>query len=1073
MLEQVKASAGSGKTYQLTHRFLDLLRKAGEFEIEPPCCLGGESESYGWPEILAITFTNKAAVEMKERVVTGLKMRALGRESRPDWSPAQAAHWLDRILRHYHQLNIRTIDSLMHMLLRIFAVDLGLPPDFQVVFDTRPVFDSLFDRFATRAREGSEKDSLPLRKAVEGLLHLENKPGFSLSKPLGERLRKVFALRLNDPRPLFTDEEALQGMLRESYARFREAAASLRRSMDEEGLKHQKNFSNLLEKVEDCLPFAEPPDSAYLRKEGLEECVLKASRKGVTPELEASFRELKAARRECVRSRAVLLKASSLAPFVSIADELREDFQAYQQLNGVVPAGQWNRSVRRVLEDGHCVNEAFCRLAVRLRHLLIDEFQDTSREQWETLLPLTLECLSRGGSVFYVGDVKQAIYGWRGGDARLFDEILEDPEARAIVPRARKETLPFNWRSLPGVVDFNNRVFHALSREETARRTASALLQEAPGEYVEKLAGVLGNFYGDAFQKPPADKKETGGWVTLRRLEAPNKTALQEEVRKTLEDLLKDLSSRRPWGDTAILVRANEEASLVARWCIEWDVPVVTENSLLLAEHPLVRQLTSMLAFLDYPLDDLAFWGFVQGEELFLSTAGLSAGRLCEWLVEQREPGLYRAFRRDFPDEWSRWVEAFHRRAGLMTPYDTVREIVEAYGLVRRYPRDELFLRRFLEVAHGAEELGCQSLSTFLELWKEKGGEERVPLPEHVDAVRIMTIHKAKGLEFPVVVVPFHHWGRSPEGELVPVQWPDGGEDRVLLAPLTKELERDYHEHCVRFATEDLNLLYVAWTRAVEELHGIITRTPHHERRSPLVRALDVLLDPLGWEEGKSFWETGGPSSKTSSPVSSAPTTVPDDPEPFAPPGDFTPMGWLPRLKIPAKSLGELRENLPSPQRLRGEMAHRVLECLQGKDLEEGGVPEARIQRAVRRVAAEFARHPFARRVEEEDLLDVARWVLSLPDFSRLLAKGVPECSVMDEKGKVRRMDLLAVEDGEAVVVEYKTGSPEPEHVRQIEIYLRLVRTAPLLARRDPPVSRVRGVLVYLDRKETVEVPCP
>lgn len=120
--------------------------------------------------------------------------------------------------------------------------------------------------------------------------------------------------------------------------------------------------------------------------------------------------------------------------------------------------------------------EAFCRLGTSLTHILVDEFQDTSREQWEAIHPLVLEALSRGGSLTWVGDVKQAIYGWRGGDATLFDEVRSDAELCAVAPEPRVDILPTNWRSCRAIVETNNTLFRQLSETATAKAVLSAML---------------------------------------------------------------------------------------------------------------------------------------------------------------------------------------------------------------------------------------------------------------------------------------------------------------------------------------------------------------------------------------------------------------------------------------------------------------------------------------------------------------------------------------------------------------------------------------------------------------------
>ena len=189
-----------------------------------------------------------------------------------------------------------------------------------------------------------------------------------------------------------------------------------------------------------------------------------------------------------------------------------------------------------------------------------------------------------------------------------------------------------------------------------------------------------------------------------------------------------DAVGRRRPGDVAVLVRTNTEAAQVADWLIGWGLPVVTKNSLRLEGHPVVRQLVSLLAFLDYPLDDLALWGFVSGAEVFGGATGLGGRELADWLAAlPRGAALPPALRRDFPGQCEQRLSRYVRRAGFMTPYDVVCEALDDFKVLERNPGAAPFVRRFMEVVHAAERDGRQSIASFLDYWEAGGAEEKVP----------------------------------------------------------------------------------------------------------------------------------------------------------------------------------------------------------------------------------------------------------------------------------------------------------------------------------------------------------
>jgi ATP-dependent exoDNAse (exonuclease V) beta subunit len=1048
-LRQVKASAGSGKTFRLTARFLTLLGRAGGEAAF--ACAGGRSAGFAWPEILAVTFTNKAAAEMRERVLSALKRRALGLDAKGqagDWTPVAAEAALVSILRRFHQLNIRTIDSLLSLLLRLCALELEFRPDFEVVFEDETLLAPLLDGFLARCEAGCQPERDLFERATAALIEHESRPGFWLGRAVRERFLDLVR-RTGPAGPDFlADQQKLAALAAKALARFTAALDDLRRTADNLGLRLHANFGKYLAHNLALSAFEEPRESALVEKDSLRDCVLAASRDAVTPAAEAAYARLKQAHDRYRSEAAALSGAYSLAPGLAAARLLREDLRRLQAEKGLVLGEHVAGLVRGVLEKGGGVGDAFCRLGGRLHHLLVDEFQDTGRAQWDAIAPLAVECLAKGGSLFYVGDVKQAIYGWRGGDSALFDEVLRDPELAALAgPGRASETLPRNWRSAPAVVESNNAVFGRIAEPDVAEDLARALLPKAPPDIRAGLAQGLVAAFADAVQELPAERDGPAGYVRIERLSGGSAEVIAEEALAAFQRLLHDdlLTRRRP-GEIAVLVRSHEHGRLVCDRLVAMNVPVVTESSLELARHPAVRQLAAFLAFLEYPPDDLAFLGFASGRELFLDAAGIDEELFWDWLAGADERPLSARFARDFPQAFERLIAPFLRRAGLMGPYDLAREAVRVFRVTERRPESELCVHRFLELIHLAEERGCRSLSSFLELWDRQGDKEKTPLPENLDAVRILTIHKAKGLEFPVVVVPFHHWTLRPSDAFAEVEF----EGRRLLTVLRQALGRPYFERIEREVREELNLLYVAWTRACEELYGFFPARRSGRNPSPVLAGLDVLL---GLSDERPVHEAGERPRPGDLTPPRAGSTDTARPAPWPEDGPVELMAWQPRLRVFRHLHGG------SVGQRRGEAAHRAIELLR-----PGGDDRADALRAARLALGEFPGLAGQWPAWERELPAMLEWALGKAGLREALEHGRREAEILDQDGATHRVDLLAREADGFLAVEFKTGGRDPEHAAQVRRYLRL------LAALEPKAQKPSGLLVYLDLRAAERV---
>lgn len=1078
-MEQITASAGSGKTYTLTRRFLLHLRDALPDGGPSFCFLEGRHMPSGgkMPHslegILAATFTNKAAAEMQARVIRELKQQALEKDGGDPFfplTPEQARRWVGIILRRFNAVNIRTIDSLLYLLVRLNALSLSLPPDFALAFSLDDALTPLYDQLLDQVEQnpGGETERL-FRDACRSLLIHNHAKGVAAGDILRKRLREVIDLHMNGaPLPDEKHGRKAAAALAALNTAMIESAMALYGIVTEHSLAVNAHAMTFLGKCRDCPPMTVPdlPDT-HIQKSEFDDWLNKKSRGMAPADAHAAYADFRAAYTALIDRGPAFSTTIDYMPIVALAKALIRGIDLMQTEKGVVSASRLPLLARESLESGNGVSDAFCRLGDTLVHLLFDEFQDTSTDQWQAILPLVEECLSHGGSLTYVGDVKQAIYGWRGGNAELFNAVARDGSLTSMLEDAPVITpLTANWRSAPAIVHTNNRIFGQLESPDFVRSLLESILPAttAPMLLAQTVNTLTAAFTGCRQEVPPQNAAKRG-FVRLTRIEEHYSADLKARVREDLRALLlEDCLARRTPGEIAILIRKNDEASEVSGWLAEWGVPVVTEHSFRLGSHPLITRLVDALSFLEYPMDDAAFWSAVSGPELFADVGMPKAEELADWLAETRARGggpLFTAFRRTFPDVWRWTLGPFHDQTGLLGAYDMACELVRHCRLVKRYPEHEPFLQRFAEVAHAAENKGFSSLSAFLGYWAENGADERVPMPQNMDAVRILSIHKAKGLEFPVVIIPFHHQ-TDPTVKPLAVDTSSG-------MPLITYRDKSAAES-VRGTAEQINLLYVAWTRPTEELYAFITQSGHSASHSSLGKALEALLENTPFKDG--VYEYGDVPAPRPTPAGRAESVQEEraslrdgEAAVTGSPPDTAPqplMSWLPRLKI----FRNLTEGKLFSERQRGLLAHACLEALRLT-----GDLETDIARAVAQGLRAFPVPLPDPDAVRRDMAAVLAWYAALPETPTWMRHGSPEQPVMDADGSIRRVDLLVDAPASPLLaVEYKTGQPSADHAFQVERYLSLMAAS---VRRREPGRQIAGVVVYLDLRELVPVAEP
>lgn len=1071
---QIKASAGSGKTYALTQQYLRLMTNMMDNSPHSPrhglCKEKPIDYSYRMGDILAITFTNAAVNEIRKRVIDNLKKISLGKMEMEGVDKDKAGLCLEALLDNMDEMNVRTIDSLLHQIVRAASLSLGLNPDFEPVFKAPEAIKPYLDKYMEEAFLGDEEKREAIKEAVKNFLeHSKSEDKLILGKDLASELESLLEdVLLSKYSVTYEDAGERKGLLdRPPY----EMKAPLPYSDYNTAKEGLENFTRaILEKGEKIRVMAEAhkadPNKKEIKWNTAFGNFLKELGNGLRP---TKFDFLDKPFSKQVDARAK--QDFDRAPFESIYEEMTQDYIDYLACQehikyslilslGEAVVDEYSKDSRQAkalpsilipvlaekalsLETGVC--DALCRLGSRLTHFLLDEFQDTSAQQWAGIYSLISEALSTNGSLTWVGDIKQSIYMWRNASPELFDMLKEDTELTRMIPEdVDGKLLPCNRRSAANIVEFNNKLFGTLNGEKIGEILSS--INSSVGEN-PKAIDKIREAFKDCAQELP-ENADPDGLVAVRMLDDGEfwesfgeellsfiKTRVEEKKEIALSDIM-------------IIVRANDDASEVAVRLAAENVPVITENSLVLNGEELIREAVALLEFMANPGNDQALLSVLCGKT-FLEhpeLTGMDANDFHALGFEKGNKRLYKYFKEKYPELWGKLLEPFYKNASILPPYDVIREWFRNMGLEKRFPEKKILLSAFLEYLHRAELAGYNSISAFLEHWYKEGVGSKAIMPEGVDAVRILTIHKAKGLQAPVVFVPLR--GESmltnPQQHNKRIQYQ--ADDLNLSVRLLKAFAKDYEKAMIRESQEILNLMYVAFTRPEKELY-VFSSPEKSKQKKDSKTLLETMMGcvemPIPYDQG-SAWV----NEKRKNQIQDEEKEIKAAESPKQE-NEGLSFPWISKLKVARNTLFTDKDSA----RRRGTFIHFCLEniCLTDN-------PERDAQQVF-----DFGLSHSGIELSEEDLKGVKEgllWFISQKEAKDWLKRAWPEHPMLDGEGNELRMDLMVPQDWGALVIDYKSGQMAEKNKEQMRAYLRCLKDSGEFG------DKVCGLLVYLDERK-------
>lgn len=834
------ASAGSGKTFTLVKEYLKLILIREGYQ--------------DFRKILAITFTNKAVNEMKQRILSSLFLFSsdvdhdqsdlflkLVEELQIDADTLRirAKKVLREILHNYAFFDISTIDKFNHRLLKTFARDLKIPQNFEVVLDTDLLLAEGIDRMLGNARSDDQLTDLLIAFALQ---KIEDNKSWDLSYDLSRVGSMLFdenhliyleELKSKDLTSFLNLQKELRRLIRTYTEKLKAIADSVLSLMDKADLE-QADFSSgyfpkFIKKIQQDprgLDFSTgwkkefgstplyPKKTAEHKKQAIEQLM---------PEFIRLWLEIKES-----YGRLSFLKNvyQNLVP-LTLLNALQKEIDQLLEEREQLPISAFNTLISEQIRD-QPTPFIYERLGEKYRHYFIDEFQDTSLNQWYNLVPLISHAIQsedlqgNRGSLFLVGDAKQAIYRWRGGRSELFLNLIHrDDTLFGISPKT--ESLETNFRSFQEIVTFNNGFFSSAVPYLNNKLYQDLFLKGNKQKHTSKKGGVVGiNF--------------------LSANEEDKEHAYCEEVLKRISHLH---SKGIPFGAICVLFRSNKQGITLAEYLIKNQIPIISSDVLLLESDPVVRFLINLLKYssqsadLNIQFDILIYLSPEENRHQFISE---HLGRLTPFLKTEYQFDL----------------ATFNQRS----VFDALEYAIERFDLLGE---SQAYISNLLDEVLDVELKHDSGFNSFINIWEKNKSKWSIPAPENMDAIQLMTIHKAKGLEFPFVIFPFANSGiYDDRGTKLWVPARDEalkGFNHILvskkkdMALYNEESEELYEEEQHKMELDSFNLLYVALTRGIQGVF-IITEmdlTAKGESKPSYYSGLFInYLKQLGiWEQDK------------------------------------------------------------------------------------------------------------------------------------------------------------------------------------------------------------------------------
>ncbi len=1028
------ASAGSGKTFTLTKSYLKLLFKAKHPEA--------------FKYMLAITFTNKAVSEMKTRIIDTLRQFSNQNIIESDnamfkiicdelsFTP-QALHekskpLLKYIIHNYAGFDISTIDGFNHKLIRTFAFDLNLSPNFEVELDQARLLNEAVDRLISKAGSDTALTKTLIDFAIE-------KADDNKSWDISYDLNKISKLLINEG-----DLSYIKSLEDKTPQNFEALKIHLKKGIHDTETKVVKTAEAILTFIEECglqfedfnrksLPnhfkniqnkrFNIAFDSAW-QSDLTENRPLYPKRvtddigaiiDNIQPQLSEAFTTTKTQIFKLKFFKAVYKNVTPL----SVLNAIKKELNAIKEEQNKILISEFNSIISREIKH-QPTPFIYERLGEKYKHYFIDEFQDTSALQWRNLIPLISNALEQEtpnnrGSLMLVGDAKQSIYRWRGGEAEQFIQLY-NKTTNPFHVEPEVISLDTNYRSCKEVINFNNLFFNFISQHTFNDQTYTTL-------------------YEASAQNP---FKSYNGYVNFNFLDLTKHDERDELYpQHVYQTLLNCLENGYALEDIAILVRYKKEGVAIANVLNENGIPVISSEALSIKNSVKVTFVIDLLRLLTDPEN-----AKIKIEVLSYIAHLFNINDKHDFYQQYLDYDIEVFFKnlKDFD------VDISLHTLSQAPLYELIEIIIRAFKLI---DKSDAYLEYLLDFVLEYTQKQTGDIVNFIEYYDQKADGLSIRTPENQNAVQVMTIHKAKGLEFPVVIFPYADLNIYREVE--PKEW-------VALNPehyaefsyahlnYTKDFEHFnettntiYHKHQSQLELDNINLLYVALTRAVEQLYVISKKDDNPKCYSGLFIAY---FNSLGlWNETSSSYSFGNSKRETTA-------TAPDIQTSSR--AFISTAKEHHNLHIIANS-GYLWDTERQHAIERGNLIHAILSKI--KTLNDIDI-----------VIHEFTRSGQINADRATEFKTSINAIMTHPELKAYFSDDLiiyNEKEILDPFGNVLRPDRIVINsENQAVIIDYKTGKEDQKHRIQLLQYETVLK--------QMSFDVIKKILVYVN--DTINV---
>lgn len=1004
------ASAGSGKTYTLVKEYLKIL-----FQSNNP---------NQFKRILAITFTNKAVAEMKNRIIETLKQfsdeaileapnsmfNAICEEleMQPALLHKKSEKLLHTILHNYAAFDISTIDGFTHKLIRTFAYDLKLPLNFEVELDQEALLNEAVDSLIAKAGTDEALTKVLVDFAIE-------KADGDKSWDVSFDFNKIAKLLVNENDIPFIntlkdktleDFKSLNTQLKNDIkvieAGIIEKSKNVLILIEEAGLEQNdfsgsylpKHFINLSNKKFDVnfeAGWQLDVENKTLYPKRVSNDIASIIEQ-IQPQIATAFYETKKAVFHHKFLKAFYRNVTPLSVLNAINIELKllkedQNKMLISEFNNILSNEIKNQPTPFIYE----------RIGEKFNHYFIDEFQDTSVLQWENLIPLLDNALAtETGSTMLVGDAKQAIYRWRGGKAEQFIGLFNDENPFHI--KKQVENLPTNYRSFKEIVNFNNTFFNYLSD-----------LVFTKNDYR--------NLYENAHQNTFL---EDSGYVELSFLdiekEDDRNEVFSENVLKTIQ---KCTENGFKLEDICVLVRKKKEGVAVANYLSQHHIPIISSETLLINNAPEVVFVNNLMALLIQPKNNE-----IKIAVLNYLTSLFNIENKHEFFCNHLNLNLSQLFK-----SFEIFNIHINNNELLQLPlFDLAETIIRSFDLVKT---SNAYIQFYLDVVLDFSQKKGSDISGFLDYFEKKKDSLSIVSPKGQNAVQIMTIHKSKGLEFPVVIFPFADLDIY--RELEPKEWfPINKETYNGFSHTLLNFNKDFeyfgevgldifNNHKSEQELDNINLLYVTLTRAIEQLYIISTNETISKGDISTKKYSGLFINYLQnigvWNDSESNFSFGNSKKISENKTVSKENTIQQE---FISTSKETH-----NIKVVTKS-GFLWDTNQKEAIEKGNLIHDIMSKIKIKDDIDFAMDDFITDSTINLQQAEVLKQLVYQLVNHPELVTYFSSNNTIYN----------ERDIITKEGIILRPDRVVVNStNDAVIIDYKTGFEDKKHAQQLQSY--------------------------------------